>query len=94
MVGNQSNVVGPFELFKDSEVGRYLIQILQRTDALDTEFKSQRDQKRSENFDMNKYFKLLDNIQSSGLPVEDNIIEEAKIELKREKWIKKFNDLQ
>jgi len=42
---------------------------------------------------MNKYFKLLDNIQSSGLPVEDNIIEEAKIELKREKWIKKFNDL-
>ena len=43
---------------------------------------------------MNKYFKLLENIQSSGLPEEASIIEEAKVELKRERWIKKYNDLQ
>ena len=33
-------------------------------------------------------------MQNSGLPEEQNVIEEARIELKREKWIKKFNDLQ
>lgn len=51
-------------------------------------------QKRSEQFDPNKYFKLLENVQNSGLPEETFVIEEARIELKREKWIKKFNDLQ
>lgn len=37
---------------------------------------------------------MLENISNSGLPVEQDIIDEARAELKREKWIKKYNDIQ
>jgi len=50
--------------------------------------------KRAENFDQLAYFKLLEQVQNSGLPIQESIIEEARIEHKREKWIKKFHDLQ
>lgn len=56
-------------------------------------FDTQLAQKRNDNFDQAEYFKLLEKIQNSGLPEEPLLIEEARIELKREKWMKKYNDL-
>lgn len=43
---------------------------------------------------MTHYFKILENLCNCGMPVEQNIIDEAKMELKRQKWIKKYNDIQ
>lgn len=83
-----------FKFFQTTEEGDLLTQILNKTNALKEQFIEMKAQKRSEHFDPNKYFKLLDNVQNSGLPEEASVIEEARIELKREKWIKKFNDLQ
>lgn len=86
--------LGKFLFFRETNHGKYLLQILSKTNALIGDFHQMKEQKRSENFDLNGYFKLLDNFYNCGLPVEQNIIEEAKAELKREKWIKKYNDIQ
>ena len=42
---------------------------------------------------MSNYFRVLDNITHSGLPLEEKIVEEARLEHKRENWIKKYTDL-
>ena len=86
--------LGKFLFFRETNHGKYLLQILSKTNALIGEFHMMKEQKRTENFDLNAYFKLLDNFYSCGLPVEQSVIEEAKAELKREKWIKKYNDIQ
>ena len=70
------------------------MKILDKTNAIVSEFEAERKVKRSENFDTAAYFKLLDNLSHSGLPVESSVVEDARLELKREKWIKKYNDLQ
>jgi hypothetical protein len=49
--------------------------------------------KRDPFFDIQKYFKFLEHVQNSGLPVNIDTIEDAKVELKKERWIKKYNDL-
>ena len=82
-----------FKFLVESDEGKYLNQILEKTDSLKTLFYSQKAQKRTENFDIREYFKLLEQVQNSGLPEEELLIEEARVELKREKWIKKYNDL-
>lgn len=86
--------LGKFLFFRDTNHGKYLMQILAKTNALIGEFHKMKEQKRAENFDLNAYFKLLENFYNCGLPVEQSIVEEAKAELKREKWIKKYNDIQ
>ena len=43
---------------------------------------------------MLQYFKVCENLISSGLPDEGNMVEVAKQELKKEKWIKRYHDLQ
>lgn len=86
--------LGKFLFFRETNHGKYLLQILSKTNALIGDFHKMKEQKRTENFDLNAYFKLLDYFYNCGLPVEPSIIEEAKAELKREKWIKKYNDIQ
>lgn len=85
--------MGKFLFFKDTKHGGYLLQILAKTDALIGEFHQMKAEKLADNFDLNAYFKLLENFQNCGLPVEPSIIKDVKAELKREKWIKKYNDL-
>jgi hypothetical protein len=86
--------LGKFLFFRETNHGKYLLQILAKTNALIGDFHRMKEQKLAENFDLNAYFKLLDNFYNCGLPVEPSIVEEAKAELKREKWIKKYNDIQ
>lgn len=82
-----------FKFFGSTEEGKFIEQILEKTNAVKDQFYELKQQKREPDFDLAKYFKMLDQVQNSGLPVEAAIVEEARIELKREKWIKKFNDL-
>ena len=42
-----------------------------------------KDKKNADNFDIGNYFKILENLCSCGLPIEQDVIEEAKMELKR-----------
>ena len=65
-----------------------------KTLALVDQFKKQRANKRNEGFDMNGYFSLLEQIQKSNMPLLPDEIELARDEQKREKWIKKYNDIQ
>ena len=59
-----------FKFLSDTEQGKMLVQILMKTSGIVSEFAEERRSKRSENFDTNAYFKLLENVCSSGLPVE------------------------
>ena len=43
---------------------------------------------------MSEYIRNIDALCQSTLPIERALIDEARTELKREKWIKKFYDLQ
>ena len=43
---------------------------------------------------MSEYIRNIDALCQSTLPIERTLIDEARTELKREKWIKKFYDLQ
>ena len=43
---------------------------------------------------MNEYIRNIETLCQSSLPIERALIDEARTELKREKWIKKFYDLQ
>ena len=65
-----------------------------KTQELKWELENNKINKRDQFFDTHRYFKFLESLQTSGLPVNQKIIEEAKVELKKERWIKKFNDLQ
>lgn len=82
-----------FEFLRDTDQGRLLLQIMDKTNSIVSKFGEERRSKRSENFDTAAYFKLLDNVCHSGLPVEEQVVEDARLELKREKWIKRYNDL-
>ena len=57
-------------------------------------FEDLKKKKREEGFDMANYFSILEQIQKSHMPLMPTIIEDAKEEAKREKWIKKYNDIQ
>lgn len=59
-----------FKFMASTEEGSLLLQILDKTNALKTNFYEMMTQKREEDFDQGKYFKLLENIQNSGLPEE------------------------
>ena len=78
----------------ESDEGIYIQQIIQKVDNIIQDFEQQKLKKSEDSFDLQKYFKLLENIQNSGLPIEEEVVDRARVELKREKWIKKFNDLQ
>ena len=80
--------------FSQLDEGKYLTSILEKTQDLKKELESNQASKRDILFDSQKYFKFLEHIQNSGLPVNQSLVEEAKVELKKERWIKKFNDLQ
>lgn len=84
----------PMDFFSELEEGKHLKKILQKTLELKQELQTNKINKREQNFDTQKYFKFLESLQTSGLPVNKKIVEEAKVELKKERWIKKFNDLQ
>ena len=84
----------PSTLFSELEEGRHLTSILDKTLELKQELETNKANKRDYYFDINKYFKFLEQMQSSGLPLNANLVEEARVELKKERWIKKFNDLQ
>ena len=73
--------------------GKHIKQILKSTQNLKEELEQYKKDKRDPNFDINNYFKFLEHFQNCGLPVKNEILEDVKIELKRERWIKKFNDL-
>ena len=51
-------------------------------------------QKNNEDFKFNSYFECLEDLLNCGMPISQQLLDEAKVELKKEKWITKFIDLQ
>ena len=80
--------------FSQMDEGKNLNAILEKTEELKREMEFNKANKRDIMFDSQKYFKFLEHVQNCGLPINSALVDEAKVELKKERWIKKFNDLQ
>ena len=82
-----------FRFFKETEQGRHIINLKSKTEQAIQTFEQLKSRKRSEDFDIMNYLKFLDNLTHSGLPLKAEVVEDARLEHKRENWIRKYNDL-
>eukprot|EP00356_Strombidium_inclinatum_P006436 CAMPEP_0170488088 /NCGR_PEP_ID=MMETSP0208-20121228/6711_1 /TAXON_ID=197538 /ORGANISM="Strombidium inclinatum, Strain S3" /LENGTH=132 /DNA_ID=CAMNT_0010762531 /DNA_START=2987 /DNA_END=3385 /DNA_ORIENTATION=- len=82
----------PFAFLAKSQEAKYLLQIQKKTVQLTEEFSKMREAKRDESFKIGTYFSLLEQVQKSGMPLQASILEAARAESKKEKWVKKYNE--